>query len=151
MKCSVALVNISNYLTVLLRSSIHRQTKYMKLTNVCFCFTVDITSMLLPLQIGFHFVAATVACSILETNSGFKPWCETTVPRFLPSLSLFSLIFLWVPLALDKIQWAINLCWAGVFCSQMLSLHSWYQISRCLVIIKTAVASGSAAPKPTPL
>ena len=65
--------------------------------------------MLLYLQIGFSFVRAAVACAILERTSGFETSTETIAPRYLklvtlPSFCLFTLISLWMPLALFVIN-----------------------------------------------
>ena len=46
-------------------------------------FTFDPRDMFLLLQIGFSFVKAAVACSILETTSGLEPISETTALRYL--------------------------------------------------------------------
>ena len=45
--------------------------------------TFDPRDMLLSLHIGFSFVRAAVACSILEIISGFQPSSETIAPRYM--------------------------------------------------------------------
>ena len=73
--------------------------------------------------IGFHFVAAAVVFSVLGTTSDFKPWCETTAPSLklvtVSSVCPFTLISLWMPLALDRTQWSIHSCWADDDSSQV--------------------------------
>ena len=52
-----------------------------------------------------------MACAILEINSGFDRLCETTAPNYLKFVTVsnffsFTLIPIWMPLALDRIQWS---------------------------------------------
>ena len=70
---------------------------------------LDIQEIFDYLQIGFSFVRAAVAGAILERTSGFEPSSETTAPRYLklvmvPSFCSFTLIFLWMSVALFLIS-----------------------------------------------
>ena len=104
MKFSVASGSISSRrpafvsLTLLSKSRIHRYTEIRE----CIIFTFELRDML-SLQTGFSFVRAAVAS--LEKIPGFGPSSETTALRHLklvtvPSFWLFTLISLWMPLAL---------------------------------------------------
>ena len=68
-------------------------------------FTFDPRYMLLSPQMGFSFVRAAFARSILERISGLKLSSETTAPRYsmfisVPSFCHFTFISLLMPLAL---------------------------------------------------
>ena len=54
----------------------------MEMTRERISFTFDPRDMFLSLQMGFSFVRAAVACTILERTSGLKPSSETTAPRY---------------------------------------------------------------------
>ena len=53
------------------------------MTKECISFTFDPRDMLLSLQMGFSFVRAAVACSVLERTSGFELSSETSASRYL--------------------------------------------------------------------
>ena len=87
----------------------------MKMTRERTSFTFDSREMLQSLQMGFSFVKAALACSILERNSGLKPSSEITGPRYLmivtvPSFCSFTFTFFWMPLALFIITLVFCCC-----------------------------------------
>ena len=76
-------------------------------------FTFDPKTMLLSLQFGFSFVRAAMTCAILQRISSFKQSCKRTAPRYLqlvavPYFCPFTLIYLWMPLALFVINLALS-------------------------------------------
>ena len=53
----------------------------MEMTRERISFTFDPRDMLLSFQMGFSFVRATVACSVLKRVSGLEPTSELTAHR----------------------------------------------------------------------
>ena len=89
-------------------------------------FTFDPRDMLLSLQMGFSFVRAAVACAILERASGLEPSAETTAVRYLklvtvPNTCPFTVISLWMPLALFVISLVFSALISILYRVQVLS------------------------------
>ena len=84
----------------------------MEMTREHIGFTLDLRDMLL-LCLQTDFVRAAVACAVLERTSGNEPLYETNncskifelfiVPSFRP----FTLISLWMPMVLDRLQYGL--------------------------------------------
>ena len=99
-------------------------------------FTFDPRDMLLSFQIGFCFVKAAVACSILERTSGLGPSSETIVPRHLKLVTVssvcpFTLISLWMSLALFVISLVFSALASILYLVQVLSRLSARSSSSC--------------------
>ena len=103
-KCSIVFDSISSqrsgFFSLTLQSWYDLQAyRNMEMTRMYISFTFDSRDMLLALQIGFHFMRATVACPILDRISGLEPPFETTAPRYfkvvtIPSFCLFFNLYL---------------------------------------------------------
>ena len=89
MKCSIASGSISSQKPAFFLSSsavkVHESQAYRtkEMTRERISFTFDPKDMLLSLKVGFSFVRAAMACTILERTSGLEPSSETTAPRYL--------------------------------------------------------------------
>ena len=75
---------------------------------------------------GFSLVRAAVACAILERTSGLEPSSETTAPRYLklvtvPNFCSFTIISLWMPLALFFISLVFSALISILYLVQVLS------------------------------
>ena len=82
--------------------------------------------MVLSLQMGFSFVRAAVACSILERTSGLEPSSETTAPRYLmlvtvPIFCPVTFITLLMPLVLFVISLVFSALIPILYLVQVLS------------------------------
>ena len=114
-------------------------------------FTFDPRDMLLSLQMGFSFVRAAVACAILERTSGLEPSSETTAPRYLklvtvPNFCPFTIISLWMPLALFVISLVFSALISILYLVQVLSRLSTRASSSCSFVIgKPQIGNISAA------
>ena len=81
----------------------------------CISFTFDLTDRPYVAISPNLLPRALVACAMLERTSGFEPLCETTAPKYLkhvtvPSFCPFTLISLWMPKAVGRMQWSIKSC-----------------------------------------
>ena len=82
----------------------------MEMTKERITFTFDPRDMLLSLQMGFSFVKAAVACTVLERASGLEPLSETTACSKVPEACYSAqLLPFYLYLSLDAI---------GIFCQQ---------------------------------
>ena len=80
----------------------------MEMNRECINFTFDPRNRCYLLS---FFMRDYVACAILEKTSGLKPSCKKTAVWYLkrvtlPSFCSFTLISLWVSLALSFVAWA---------------------------------------------
>ena len=71
--------------------------------------TLELREVFVPLQSGFNFVNAAVACAILESISGLEPPSVITEPRYLKLVTVssfcpFTLIYVLMPLVLFVIR-----------------------------------------------
>ena len=122
--------------------------------------------MLLSLQMGFSFVRAALAFTILETITGLEPSSETTDPRYLklvtvPSSCPFTFISLWMPLALFVISLVFSALWSYILCRFCIDfllgllapalpqLEHLLAANRRLIIQSTLVISKSKGPSET--
>ena len=92
--------------------------------------------MLLSFQIAFNFVRAAVACAVLERISGVEPSSETTAPRCLKLVTVhsfcpFTLISLWMPLALFVTSFVFSSLISILYLVQVLSRLSARASSSC--------------------
>ena len=85
--------------------NVHDSQTYrnMEMTRERTRFIFDLIDLFLSLHIGFCFVRAAVACSILGRTSGFDPLSETIATRFEGCYST-QLLFLYLDLPLDAID-----------------------------------------------
>ena len=82
----------------------------MDKTKECIGFTSD-PRVILSFHIGFSFVRATVACSILRRTSGFELSSETIAPRYLKLVTIPS--FCPLTLSTSKCHWScLSLFWS---------------------------------------
>ena len=70
---------------------------------------LELTEILLSIQIGFGLVNAAVACALLQSNSGLEPSSVITEPRYLKLVTVssfcpFTLIYVLMPLVLFVIS-----------------------------------------------
>ena len=98
----------------------------MEVTRERISFTFDPRDMLLSLQIGFSFVRAAVACTIVERTSGLELSSETTAPRYLklvtvPDTCPFTFTSLWMPLVLFVISLVFSALISILYRVQVLS------------------------------
>ena len=110
-------------------------------------FTFDPRDML-TLQMGFSFVRAALACSILERISGLEPSSETTAPRYLklvtePSFCLFAFISLWMPLVLFVISLVFLALISILYLVQVLSRFSNRTSSSCSSSARASMSSAN--------
>ena len=107
-------------------------------------FTFDPRDMLISLHIGFSFVRAAVACAILERTSSFEPSSAPIAPRYLKLVTLlsfcpFTLIFLWMQLALFVIRFVFRFVFSAL-------ISIWYllqMLSRLLTRASSSCSSSS--------
>ena len=116
----------------------------MEMTSGRTSFTSNPRDLLLSVQMGFSFVRATVACSILERIYGSEPSPEKTAPRYLklvtvPSFYLFTFVSHWMPLAL----FVISL----VFSALISILNLVHVSSRLSTRASSSCSSSARAPK----
>ena len=118
----------------------------MEMTRERISFTFDPRDMLLSLQMGFSFVRAAVACSILERTSGLEPSSETTAPRYLkhvtvPNFCPFTFISLWMPLALDVVLFkCFSVCGNAMKGIIIIALLQFYCLNK-ISVTKTTIFS----------
>ena len=154
MKCLIASGSISSQKSCVLFSNsavkVHDSKAYrnMEMTRECISFTFDPRDMLLSLQMGFSFVRAAVACSILERTSGLEPLSETTAPRYLklvtvPSFCPFTFISLWMPLALFVISLVFSALISILYLVQVLSRLSTRASSSCSSSARASMSSAN--------
>ena len=147
MKCSIASGSISSQKPVFFplalqsRSMIHRHTE---MTRERISFTLDPRDML-SLQMGFSFVRAAVACSILERTSGLEPSSETTAPRYLklvtlPNFCPFTFSSLCMPLALFVMSLVFSALISILYLVQVLSRLSTRASSSCSSSARASIA-----------
>ena len=118
------------------------------MTRECISFTFDPRDMLLSLQIGFNFVRVAVACAILEKIFGFQPSSETTALRYLKlviitSFCHFTLISLWMPLALFVISLVFSALISILYLVQVLSRLSSRASSSCSSSARASLSSAN--------
>ena len=107
--------NLSFHLLTRVRSSF-----YSPMAAWIFLRTFSLVTLSWSLQMGFSFVRAAVACSILERILGLEPSSETTAPRYLnldtvPGFCSLTFISLWMPLALFVISLVFILALISIF------------------------------------
>ena len=118
----------------------------MEMTRERISFTFDPRDMLLSLQMGFSFVRAAVACAILERTSGLEPLSETTAPRYLklvtvPNFCPYTVISLWMPLALFVISLVFSALISILYLVQVLSRLSTKAYSSCSSSARASMSS----------
>ena len=122
MKCSIASGSISSQkpaffsLTLQSRSMIHRHTEIWKWQGSTSASPLIQEICFLSLQMGFSFVRAAVACSILERTSGLEPSSETTGTGSLLQCPASVLL----PLSHSGCHWH---CLSSVWSSPLLSFY----------------------------
>ena len=99
-------------------------------------FTLDQRDKLLSFQMGFSFIRAAVACSILVRVFGLEPSSETTAPRYLklvtvPSFRPCTFISLWMPMALFVISLVFSALISILYLVQVLSRLSFTASTAC--------------------
>ena len=97
---------------------------------------------------SFSFVRDAVACAILERTSGLEPSFETTAPRYLtlvtvPNFCPFTLISLWMPLALFDIILVFSALISMLYLVQVLSRLSNRASSSCSSIARASMSSAN--------
>ena len=122
--------------------------KNMEMTRERISFTFDPRDMLLSLQMGFSFVRVAMACAILEKTSGLEPSSETTAPRYsklvtVPNFCPFTLISLWMPLALFVISLVYSALISILYLVQVLSRHSTRASSSCCSSARASMSSAN--------
>ena len=95
---------------------------------------------------GFSFVGAAVASAILENTSGLEPSSETTAPMCLkfvtvPSFCRFTLIYLWMPLALFVFSLVFSALVSILCLAQVLSRLSSRASSACSSSARASMSS----------
>ena len=98
----------------------------MEMKREFISFTFDPKTMLFPLQMGFGFIRAAVASSILKT-SGLEPSTETTAQRYLKLVKLPSFC-LFIFISLDAI---------GAVCHQFCLRGTDFHLIPCAGFVET--------------
>ena len=120
----------------------------MEMTREQISFTFDPKDILLPLQMGFSFVRAAVACAVLERTSGLEQSSETTPPRYLKLVTVPNFCpFTFISLSGCYAQFVISLVFSALisilYLVQGLSRLSTRASSSCSSSARTSMTSAN--------
>ena len=107
----------------------------MEMTRERISFTFDPRDMLLFLLIGFSFIKAEVACSILERTPCLDPSSETTALRYLKCVTVPSFCPFYLDLPLDVI---------GAVCHQFSLLSTDLHLIPCARLARLSTRASSS-------